>query len=95
MFLFSHKKEAIIDVEFPFIFYQQVVVIHVLQDTFSFLLEKLEKKSFLAFLQSFSGFKCMSFEIGFKMEFKFPFYNYLFLLKESVRRIQVSSHLID
>jgi hypothetical protein len=95
MFHFYHKHEAIVYIDCPFLFYEHAIVIHVLPNSFAFLFEKSEKKNFMAFLQSVIDFKWMSSEIGFKMEFKFPFSNSFFFINKSVRRIQVSIHLLD
>ena len=76
MFLYPCEQEGTIDTSCPFLFIdQQVVFTHILQDTFSFLLETLEKYTFMSYLESISEIcssKWMSFHIGFNFQFEFP-----------------------
>jgi len=91
----AHKDEAYLSL---FSHHQNSVTIYAFEDCFAFMLETSENDNLVAFLESINGFsfsRWMSFEIGFKFQFKLPLSNFFCLLKESVSRKQSNNHFLS
>ena len=65
---------------------KQEVYIHVLQDPFTILLESSVKAEFVLFISTGTGFR---------WEFELPFFEFLFLTKDSQNVLKLDVHVLD